>query len=171
MLLRTLFFSFTFSALAMPAVAQNCNPKKPESTPASQFVDNGDGTVTDKKSKKIWLKCIIGMKWDGKTCIGQSLKYTWADSFPVIDDLNKKKTAGRSDWRLPKVEELVSIAETQCFKPAINLDVFPYSPETAFWTDSSVDGVQPRVWVVHYLNGNKYIANKKQDWRIRLIAD
>lgn len=171
MFLRTIIFSIIFSALAMPAVAQNCNTKKPETTPVSRFINNGDGTITDKKTNKTWLACIIGMKWDGKTCTGQSLTYTWADSFPVIDEMNEKKVAGRSDWRLPKVEELMSIVEPRCFKPAINLDVFPYSPETAFWTDSSEDGFQPRVWVVHFLNGKQYIANKKQDWRIRLIAD
>jgi len=171
MLLRTLFVSLIFSALAMPVMAQDCDAKKPESTPKSRFVDNGDGTVTDKQTNKTWLKCIVGMKWDGNTCAGQSLTYTWADSLPVIDDLNAKKMAGRSDWRLPKVEELMSIVESRCFKPAINLDVFPYSPESAFWTDSSIEGFQPRVWVVHFLNGKQYIANKKQDWRIRLVAD
>ena len=172
MLWRSLFVAALVGGLTMPAMAQDCDAKKPATAPMSRFKVSSDGaSVTDTKSHKTWLRCVVGMSWDGSSCTGQSHTYTWSDSLDVIKEVNDKKVGGRGDWRLPTVEELNSIVEKQCFKPAINLELFPYSPDSGFWTDSSVEGVQPRVWIVHFLHGQQYIANKKQDWRIRLIGD
>lgn len=171
MWLRSLFFAVLMGGLAAPVVAQDCDKSRPATAPMSQFKVGPDGAITDTKSKHTWLRCPAGMSWDGSTCTGQSHTYTWNDALEVVSEFNAKKVGGRSNWRLPKVEELNTIVEKQCFKPAINLEAFPFSPESGFWTDSSLDGAQPRVWIVHFLHGQQYIANKKQDWRIRLIAD
>lgn len=179
MLLKTLFLSpwgwaLLVAALASPVLAQTqtCDTRQPATASASQFKAGGDGAVlTDTRNGNVWLRCPVGMAWDGNTCSGNSLTYTFREALGVVAELNAAQTAGRSDWRLPTVEELSSIVERRCFKPAIDLKAFPYSPESGFWTDSPVEGVQPRTWVVHFLNGNQYIANKNQTWRLRLIAD
>lgn len=171
MLLRSLFVALLMGSVAAPVLAQDCNKNRPATAPMSRFKAGDDGTMIDSKPRQIWLRCVVGMEWDGSTCTGQSHTYTWNDALEVVNEFNAKKVGGRSNWRLPKVEELNAIVEKQCFKPAINLEAFPYSPESGFWTDSSLEGAQPRVWIVHFLHGQQYIANKKQDWRIRLIAD
>lgn len=168
---KSLIIAAVLAGLSAPLAAQECDKGKPATAPMSRFKAGPEGTLIDTASKKIWLRCPVGMSWDGSSCAGQSHTYTWNDSLDVIGEYNAKKVGGRSNWRLPTVEELNSIVEKQCFKPAINLEAFPYSPESGFWTDSTVEGVQPRVWIVHFLHGERYIANKKQDWRIRLIAD
>lgn len=170
MLLRSLFFSFLISGLVMPAYAQKCDSSKPATAPYSQFSNAATATITDNKNKNIWLRCPVGMKWNGSSCTGISLKYTWTEAVVEVEELNQQKIAGRNDWRLPTVDELASVAETRCFKPAIDLKAFPFSPESGFWTDTSVEGVQPRAWVIHFLNGKPYVANKTQTWRLRLIA-
>jgi len=171
MLLKSLSVFFLISALVMPAYAQNCDDSKPATAPFSRFSGAVSATITDKKNNNTWLRCPVGMSWDGSSCGGISLKYTWVEAVVEVEELNKKKLAGRNDWRLPTVEELMTVVEKRCFKPAIDLKAFPFSPESGFWTDTAVDGVQPRAWVVHFLNGNQYIANKSQTWRLRLIAD
>ncbi len=158
-------------ALAAPVWAQNCDTNMAETAPASRFKADNKGAVKDTKLGKTWLRCIIGMNWNGSTCEGQSLTYNWNDAQSVIDELNQKKVAGRSNWRMPTADELESIVEKRCFKPAINLDAFPFSPESGFWTSTPSEGVQPRANVIHFLNGKRYIGHKKQDWRVRLIAD
>jgi len=158
-------------ALAAPALAQKCDTSKSETAPMSRFSADAKGAVKDTRLNKTWLRCAIGMRWNGNTCEGQTLTYRWNDALSVIEEMNQKKVAGRSNWRLPTVDELESITEKRCFKPAINLEAFPYSPESGFWTDTRSEGVQPRAWVVHFLNGKRYVAHKKQDWRVRLIAD
>lgn len=157
--------------VATPAVAQECDKSRPATAPMSRFKPGPEGAITDTQTKKSWLRCPVGMSWSGSTCTGQSLTFKWNDALDMVNEYNTNKVGGRTDWRLPRVEELNTIVEKQCFKPAINLEAFPYSPESGFWTDSSVEGAQPRVWIVHFLHGQQYIANKKQDWRIRLIAD
>ncbi len=158
-------------ALSAPVLAQKCDTNMAETAPSSRFKADANGALKDTKLNKTWLRCTIGMSWNGHTCTGQTLTYKWNDALGVIDEMNQKKVAGRSNWRLPTVDELESITEKRCFKPAINLEAFPYSPESGFWTDTRSEGVQPRAWVVHFLNGNRYVAHKKQDWRVRLIAD
>jgi hypothetical protein len=171
MLLRSMLSFFLFSGLAVSAQAQNCDSNKPATAPLSRFQADDIGTITDKKTGNVWLRCPLGMKWEGGSCAGISLKYTWREAVEVIAELNAAKTAGRSDWRLPTIDELASIVEQRCFKPAIDLEAFPYSPESGFWSDTAEEGVQPRAWVVHFLNGKRYIAQKNQTWRVRLIAD
>lgn len=170
MLLKSLFFFFLIGGLVMPAYAQKCDTAKSATAPFSRFSDSANATITDNKNKNIWLRCPVGMNWDGSSCTGISLKYTWSEAVVEVEELNQKKVAGRNDWRLPTVDELASVVEQRCFKPAIDLKAFPYSPESGFWTDTAVEGVQPRAWMVHFLNGKPYIANKTQTWRLRLIA-
>lgn len=171
MSLKKLIIGAVLAGLSAPLAAQDCDKNKPATAPMSRFKAGPEGTVIDMVSKKVWLRCPVGMSWDGSSCTGISHTYKWKDTVEMVSEYNGKRAGGHSNWRLPTVEELNSIVEKRCFKPAINLEVFPFSPESGFWTDSTVEGIQPRVWIVHFLNGGQYIANKQQDWRIRLIAD
>jgi len=169
---RVLCVSALVTSLATPAMAaQTCDEKKPETAPASRFKDSGNGTITDSKTSKVWLRCALGMSWNGSTCEGQTLTYNWNMAQMEIGELNKKRVGGRNDWRMPTSAELQGIVESRCFKPAINLEVFPFTPETGFWTSTDVPGANPRAEVVLFLHGKAYIGNKTQSWRVRPVAD
>lgn len=61
----------------------------------NQFVDNGDGTVSDLATGLMWLKDDAGpMNWEAALTFSDRLKY-----------------AGYADWRLPDVKELQSIVD------------------------------------------------------------
>lgn len=62
----------------------------------NQFIDNSDGTLTDKATGLIWTKFDSqkGMSWK------EALKYA-----------NKLKVAGYDDWRLPNAKELQYIVD------------------------------------------------------------
>ncbi len=172
MIKKQILTAFLSVMLVAPVWAQqSCDSKQAETAPMSRFKPDSKGGLKDTKLNKTWLRCVVGMSWNGSTCEGQSLTYNWNDAQSIIDDLNKQKVAGRGNWRMPTADELESITEKSCYKPAINLDAFPYSPQSGFWTDTTAEGVQPRAYVIHFLNGNRYIGHKKQDWRVRLIAD
>lgn len=159
------------SAVNLSQADQYCDASKPESTPASRFKDNNDGTVTDKTTHRTWLRCALGMEWRDGSCIGQTQEYSYGSADSAIDELNKVRMAGRGDWRIPTVEELSGIVETRCARPAINLKVFPYSPESGFWTSTENPGfATQRVWLVHFFDGRSYIANKNQTWRLRPVT-
>ena len=65
----------------------------------NDFVDNGDGTVTDRAT---------GLMWEQKGSKKETMHY-YAKKH--VKSLNKKKFAGYDDWRRPTVEELYSLLE------------------------------------------------------------
>jgi len=73
-----------------------CNPK---GNFDNIFIDNGNGTVTDRATNLMWQK-------------GGSLNMvTWGDAREYVEQLNRHDFAGYSDWRLPTLEELTSTME------------------------------------------------------------
>jgi hypothetical protein len=66
------------------------------------FIDNQDGTVTNKLTGLMWQRFSIGQTWDGEACIGNPIKMSWDDAMKLTSDF-----AGYSDWRLPTKYELM----------------------------------------------------------------
>lgn len=157
--------------VAAPALAQTCDSSKAATALLSQFKAGSGGTLEDTRSGKTWLRCALGMTWDGSTCTGLTLTYNWNGANAAIDELNASRFGGHANWRLPTVVELKGIVEQRCFKPAIDLAAFPYTPETGFWSADEVEGSNPRARIVHFIHGQDYIANKNQSWRVRPVAD
>jgi hypothetical protein len=109
----------------------------PLSSPTSRFEDGSDGTVTDKQSKLMWMRCAVGQSWSHGACSGQSAGLTWADAQRAATSVNKSGKFFYSDWRLPQLPELASISERQCKSPRINLEVFPNTAPDFFWSATS----------------------------------
>jgi len=65
----------------------------------NDFVDNGDGTLTDR---------MTGLMW-GKDSSSKLYQYHWAEKY--ISELNDKEFGGYNDWRIPTLEELCSLLE------------------------------------------------------------
>jgi hypothetical protein len=62
----------------------------------NDFVDNGDGTVTDRATGLIWQKADSGKGMD------------WKEALAYAENM---KFAGHDDWRLPNAKELQSIVD------------------------------------------------------------
>ena len=140
MLLKKIIFLIAMG-VTMPVLAQKCDPSTPATTAMNGFKVGADGaTITNIKSQQTWLRCSLGMTWTDNGCEGSSLTYNLAAAEAAIAELNVNQVAGRSHWRLPTVEELGAIVESRCFKPAINLEVFPSSPESGFWSSTVAAG-------------------------------
>lgn len=76
----------------------------------NDFVDNGDGTVTDKNTGLMW----------SQNDNGEEL--TWKEALSYAENAT---TAGYSDWRLPNIKELQSIADYDATQiPAMDTSVF-----------------------------------------------
>jgi len=68
------------------------------------------GLVKDNSTKLIWTRCPLST--DNKPiydfqCIGEKKLFTWEEAIDACENLNFE---GRSDWRLPNINELQSIA-------------------------------------------------------------
>jgi hypothetical protein len=122
---------------AAPVLAsQSCDTSTyPMSTPTARFSDNGDGTVTDKQSGLMWMRCALGQQWTGATCSGDPSSYSWQAAQTAASALNAQGGyAHHADWRMPHIPELAMIVERQCANPRINLALFPATPSSYFWT-------------------------------------
>ena len=69
------------------------------------------GQWRDPATGLIWMRCSIGQKWDGKTCTGEALELKWDDAAKYVQQFTNAGSgfAGSSNWRLPKIEELVTL--------------------------------------------------------------
>jgi len=65
----------------------------------NDFIDNGDGTITDRTTGLMW----------GKGSSSKLYQYYMAEKY--ISGLNNKEYGGYNDWRIPTLEELCSLLE------------------------------------------------------------
>ena len=91
---------------------------------ANDFVDNGDGTVTDMATGLMWQQVD-----DGQT-------RNWEEALAYAEDL---ELAGYDDWRLPNAKELQSIVMYGTTEiPAIDESFFTLTdPDSYFWTSTT----------------------------------
>jgi hypothetical protein len=127
-----------------------------QATPTSDFIDNGDGTVTHSLTGLIWMRCSMGQTWTGSECAGGPGNYSWNDAQKL-----KSAVAGYSDWRLPSIQELVSVVEYANYLPAINLTVFPNTDTCRYWSSSVAAGYSGYAWVVRFDYGQAGIGNRE----------
>ena len=151
--------------------AQTCNENIIPTTPGERFLDNGDGTVTDIRTGLIWMRCSLGQTWDydGKACVGNPLEYTWQQALQVAASYTY---AASNAWRVPDKKQLHSITERSCVQPAINLDIFPQTPDLGiYWTASPsvYSNRSNESWVVTFYRGNDFSYDKSDGRYVRLV--
>ncbi|MEW6672883.1 MAG: DUF1566 domain-containing protein [Thermodesulfobacteriota bacterium] len=70
----------------------------------ARFVDNGDGTITDRVTSLMWLQT------------PKTIAVTWDEANEFCRTLDFK---GHSGWRLPTIEELRALVDTKKQNPAL----------------------------------------------------
>lgn len=115
------------------------------STPISDFVDNGDGTVLHRKTGLIWYRCPVGTYFEPNPKDKQSYCETARFRGRGVDNpLTTHQEMltwvaalkiGQRSWRLPTHKELESIREPACRSSLqLNKAVFPSYSGKAYWT-------------------------------------
>jgi hypothetical protein len=120
---KSLISFFIASSLgASNSWSQYCDPELPLQHPNSQYIDHGDGTVTDKRTNLMWQKCLLGTS--GLSCTGTSQLLDWKNAQLSAVAANHQSLLGYTDWRLPNIKELMSLTERSCENPSMNMTVF-----------------------------------------------
>lgn len=133
--------------------------------PDSIYLDKTNGTVIDNETGLVWLKCPVGL--GGDDCLtGTARLVNWNDASKIAGDF---AAAGRSDWRLPNVKELASLADKACAAPAINSSLFPATSSAAYWTSSPSGEVADSVFSIDFATGGIVLQRKDSLNPVRLV--
>jgi hypothetical protein len=147
--------------------------------PATRFVDNGDGTVTDNLTGLIWLKdanCRGLKNWTGMLEeIGYLFDGCTSCSGGWDCGLSDGSTAG--DWRLPNIREMQSLIDYGRRNPAlpnghpftnvqspvlmgVNTDGYVSGGGTSYWTSTFRNGEVISKWSVNLHYGQPVLAGQ-----------
>ena len=148
---------------AQYSVEQQCHGSLPD----KRFKLLTDDTVVDQQSHLVWMRCSIGQHWDDKkqTCRGEAEAFTWLQA----NNYQNEQSGGDNRWRLPSIKELSSITDLSCYNPAINLQLFPNTPASHYWSATPFSNRTGHFWLVQFLNGENHTDTGKRLAYVRLV--
>ncbi len=111
---------------------------------SSQFVDNGDETVSDVST---------GLQWQQTDLTNDTHPFSTWDS--ALAQCETKELAGFSDWRLPNITELESISSTS------TLDV--QGSLAMYWSSTSIHDNSTDAWVLNFEHDYIVFKSKSED--------
>lgn len=166
---------FAALLLAGPAFGQQvCDTRSyPPSASAERFEDHQDGTVTDRESKLMWMRCSGGQVLSDGGCSGIASNLDWVSAQAFAVQLNRAGTLFFNDWRIPQIRELAALAERQCSNPRIDLSVFPNTASGLYWTATSRRSphAEGHAFALSFgADGVQYV-DKGQPNHLRLVRD
>lgn len=124
-----------------------------EQATEERFINNGDGTISDTKTRLMWQK-------EGSQ---ERLNYAQAEEF--VAELNKEQYL---NWRLPTVEELFLLVDRTRSNPAIN-PLFKCE-SAGFWSSTPyAAGNTDYAWFVGFYNGNVSGSYRDSDYFVRPV--
>jgi hypothetical protein len=131
--------------------------------------DHENKTVTDKITGLMWKQCPEGLS--GSDCSnGSASSHTYKDAIELAENTT---FAEHSDWRLPNIKELASLAALDRYNPAINITLFPKIPtdestNSRFWSSSPKVSSLTDAWALNFDEGNNIAKSRKDSYGIRL---
>lgn len=101
---------------------------------------NGKTVVIDHASGLMWQQS------------GSANSITYENAKEYIQELNRQKFAGFNDWRLPTLEEAMSLMEPKKLNDNLYIDPKFDANQWWIWTADQVSG-ESRAWVVYFRFG------------------
>lgn len=92
-----------------------------------RFVDNGNGTISDRATGLMWAK-----DGDGAGC-NNGTAAEWSTSITACENCT---LAGYTDWRMPNINELMSIVDWSTTS-YINSTYFTNNKSSYYWSSTS----------------------------------
>jgi len=97
----------------------------------NDFVDNGDGTITDRTT---------GLMWE-RSGSPSAMRYRSAERY--VSRLNKEKFSGYQDWRIPTTEELASLLERDFNNRGLHIAPIFDSKQEMCWSSDTAHSMFP----------------------------
>jgi len=125
--------------------------------PSPRFTDNGNETITDNLTGLMFTK--DGNLTDVKT---------WQGAIDYVAYLNSSNYLGFNDWRLPNINELKSLLNTEETDSSVwlNTQGFTNIQSNGYWSSTSASGSASgsdeasAAWYINMLDGGVYSGKK-----------
>lgn len=135
---------------------------------SSQFYTK-EHFVIDLFTSTEWMRCSVGQRWNGETCIGKIITLNHDQMKEVLKIASEQLGSG---WRLPSRKELESLVCRDCNIPKINAEVFPNTDPVPYWTGERNKFAKRHFWSVNFYTGNTYGRFfPYQSLAVRLVRD
>jgi hypothetical protein len=144
---------------------------------ALSYTDNGDGTITDNNTGLMWEK-----KSNDGSIHDKGTEYTWSEAFTVfIAALNAAGFAGYTDWRLPNVRELQTIANYEYAAPSVSptfntgcvasctVLTCSCTGPASYWSSTTSAHNRAAWWYVGFFIGGAGVDGPSQKDRVRAV--
>ena len=118
--------------------------------------------VVSLQANEIVKDSETGMVWQ------DSAKIVQRDYSAAKEYCNDLSLGGYSDWKLPTIDELVSIVDKKRYKPAIK-KIFKNSKNDYYWSSSEYANDSSRAWHVHFYAGYDGYHNKSSKRYVRCV--
>lgn len=154
-----------------PLYAHTCNPLLTPKNPDSRYEMFDNGTVRDRQTGLVWMRCLLGQGWNGKSCDPVTDWHVMTSR----DEIDKTlaggfRFAGAADWRLPTIFELESIVESACQQPSINRRAFPNASLWHVWSSTPYGDNHDYAWAINFKDGSESSAlSDMPSYHVRLV--
>jgi len=140
---RSVFFNYFFSGSRAKSESNRVRAVRGQSASSYDFIDNGDGTVKDNNTGLTWQQLSAGvMSWE------EALSYAENSSL-----------GGHSNWRLPNINELLTLLNYDNYPMTLNAEYFPGFEASSYWTSTS-NYTGGKAWKTNFAYGWVYA-----DWK------
>jgi hypothetical protein len=162
----------SFALIITQNAFASCSSGENSSNVMQSYIDNNNGTVTDKKTGLMWQKCSVGEDIKNNTCVGIIDGFTFDETEKVVQQVNAgENNLGHNDWRLPSIAELRTLLDESCSSPTLNAAIFPTTLNW-FWSSSTNKGSKEQsVRVINFTNGMETRSSKNILTYIKLVRD
>jgi hypothetical protein len=122
--------------------------------PAGRYTVTG-GTVHDTKTNLTWQQVV------------PTTTYTWADAKTFCAGVGS--SLGGAGWRVPTVNELLTIVDYSRSNPAVDPNYFPATPAGLFLTAVPFNTALTALWLVNFGSGATMFASAAAAFNVRCV--
>lgn len=169
----------------------NCNIADNATQPFQGIYSHTNSSSTlDARTNLIWTSCLVGQvvgispgttefPQGFRMCSGAPELFTWEEALAHVSEINRSNSQNVSNgWRLPNINELLSIADYDCSHPTLRKYAFPTKSSDweryggSQWTSTPFSGgIQDSSWIIDFFLGESFPASRFFKLPIRLVKN
>lgn len=128
--------------------------------------DNTQETVYDDETGLTWQNDdVSGTSWNSYSFSDVAPDLNWTEAIEYCEALSH---GGADDWRLPSINELLSITDLSAYSPAID-STFQKTVSGGYWSSTTYARDTSSAWGVDFDNGNDHVNEKTGNLYVRCV--